>query len=76
MPVSANILRLLAGEAPCDETPIREVATYQFLITPLGPRYKFHGFHSISPAESQHLTAWHHSLLGAWNRILSQRRRQ
>jgi hypothetical protein len=75
MPVSSNILRMLAGEAACDGRPIRAVASYRLALTPLGPRYNFHSFHSIAPAESKELSAWHQALLCAWNKIQQARRR-
>jgi hypothetical protein len=75
MPVSANILRMLSGEAACDGRPIRAVASYRLALTARGPRYYFHSFHRIGPAESKELSDWHHSLLCAWNKIQQARRR-
>jgi hypothetical protein len=75
MPVSANILRMLSGEAACDGRPIRAVALYRLMLTPRGPRYCFDAFHRIAAAESKELSAWHHALLCAWNKIQQERRR-
>jgi len=75
MPVSANILRMLSGEAACDGRPIRAVASYRLALTPRGPRYFFHAFHRIAPAESKELSDWHQALLCAWNKIQQARRR-
>jgi hypothetical protein len=74
MPVSANILNMLSGKAACDARPIRVVALYRLVLTPRGRRYRFHSFHRIEGAESTELTAWHHALLRAWNKILHERR--
>ena len=75
MPVSANILRMLSGEAACDGRPIRAVASYRLILTPRGPRYHFHSFHSIAPTESKELSEWQQALLCAWNKIQQARRR-
>jgi hypothetical protein len=75
MPVSANILRMLSGEAACDGRSIRAVAAYRLALTPHGPRYFFQAFHRIAPAESKELSDWHHALLCAWNKIQQARRR-
>ena len=75
MPVSANILRMLSGEAVCDGRPIRAVAAYRLVFTPHGPRYRFHSFRKIASAESRELSDWHQALLCAWNKIQQERRR-
>jgi len=74
MPVSVNILRLLTGEAAGDEGPIRAVATYRLVLTPYGPRYRFHAFDRVGRAERTELANWHHALLSAWEKVKEQER--
>jgi hypothetical protein len=74
MPVSSNILRLLTGESLGDETPIRAVATYRLVVTPGGPRYRFHCFQRLGRDERRALTVWHHAMLSAWEKIKQQHR--
>jgi hypothetical protein len=75
MPLSSSILNMLSGEPAGDPRPISAVAQYRLALTPLGPRYLFHCFHRIAPAESKELSAWHHALLCAWNKALQEQHR-
>ena len=75
MPVSPNVLRLLTGEGPGEETVIRAVARYRLLLTARGPRYRFQGFQRVGQDERRALAVWHHAMLTAWEKIKGQHRR-
>jgi hypothetical protein len=72
MPVSPNVLRLLAGEVAGDEAPIRAVASYRLMLTPNGPRYRFAGFQRVGRRQREELSVWHHALIAAWNSVLGR----
>src|SRR5687767_12027674 len=72
MPVSPNVLRLLAGEAAGDEAPIRTVASYRLMLAPDGPRYRFAYFQRVGRRQREELSVWHSALIAAWNSVLKR----